>query len=488
MLHKVKKRDIRKLNLTEIIYNFLNLNTESIESLLATYGETDTDKLYNDLRKEHIIKSKRSGTICYRREIVPTKNWEPLYQETKKYFLFDKKKKIGEEWKELDWPASDRYTFGDFIDNDASEPYIFGTFFEKKNENVSNKTGVDRYGYILDEESFNYMPFVNSIYMCFVIPYVLAKHSISYNSDIPKGCFIFIYRGGGAGSLIKTDCGNIAASCGHTFDYDYDQGYMIKENQSILRSDENKKQYLIMLNDGTLAIVSNYNVYVNDQEGRKKVHNDDFDIDAGIATVIKPKLDDSYYLNIYDFEKKSSDDSLSIRCYGSPSVVTRSVESKNTCLVGKLPKVKSNYCKWHPMYFHPKEGIVENENINTYNFYHDALVWQGMSGGPIIDNETQTVLGFHHSSQDDKFGVGIRADKLQLIFKNHISEINGPCTSSNSRNNGKKTKKIRASAEIRKSKKIEQIKNNVKAQQNKLLVESHLRRSSRRKKPVKYGN
>lgn len=490
MLSELKKSEIINLNLTEYIYNFLLENTDLIDETLTHYNlnkdELDQSNIiYQHLRKEEIKlkrKGKKRSKKLYSRKIYPNRRWLFLYGNTINFFSL-KGKKISESiLKNLSWPAGDRDNFGEFLVNDYSETYIFGTFFSKKEDYVYNKTGFDRYGYIVEEPyyNYNYFPLVNSIYISFVIPYVLSRYSIKRNRTIPKGAFIFVYKGGGGGCLINTKCGNIAASCGHTFNLDFDNGYLINPSDSIIKSLINKKQFLIMLGDGTLAILSDFNMYINDNE-RRKTHLDKYAIDVGIAKVLKPDLDESYYMNICNIDNIKKD-TINIKCYGSPSIIKRNSDSEHSCKISKLPNVKSNYCNWYPMFFHIKNGNIQKKNIYDYNFYHNALVWEGMSGGPIINNQG-LVLGFHHSSQTDKYGVGIRADKLEDIFKNHLIEINGECIKTEpSIKPSIKSKKIRHVI-LRRSPRLKQKYNNIKRQENKHIVEL-VRRSKRIRKTI----
>lgn len=411
------KKDV----LSDKIFKFLSKSVIETETNRLINKYTNSNKLYKNLRREIVEKHEIPGEgTFYRRLIKPKSGDTKLLTEVVK--SFKPNKTLGEKW----WPAGDRDTYKDFSEWDNLKAYVYDILITKQPPWTGNPR--TRYG---DEIDFDFgknkmeYPFI--IYVCFVIPFVMCRHSLKHRIEPPIGTFVFVYVGGGGGALVKNKSGELKAySCGHTFDYDHDDG--IKKL--------NDRQFIIMLHDGTLAILGNTKIKYNDDD-------EDNPIDAGISEVLKPALDESYYADIYEFteavteissstrstrstrrstrsseeSEESSGMSLNVDCWGSPSIITRS--SNNTCEVDSLPDVSEEFCWWDPLFFHKKNGNVTKLNQDTFN--HTALVWQGMSGGPLIDASGK-IVGLHHVLNadnvpiDQTYGIAMRADKMESLF------------------------------------------------------------------------
>ena len=124
------------------------------------------------------------------------------------------------------------------------------------------------------KETGTSLQYAACIYLNFVIPYVMAKHSLTVTTP-PVNMFTFVHYGGGAGALVNSPLGQKAYTCSHTLSYD-------NNNMNV---DLGSRKYLIMLSDGTLALLGNATVFFDE----------DNNIDAGIAEVVEPKNIDHLY-------------------------------------------------------------------------------------------------------------------------------------------------------------------------------------------------
>ena len=90
----------------------------------------------------------------------------------------------------------------------------------------------------------------------------MCKHSLKYNGPAPKGTFVFVYVAGGGGALVKNKSGNHKAySCGHTFDFNHDGGIKTLSN----------RQFVVMLHDGTLAMLGNVKIRYDDSHDNNPI-------------------------------------------------------------------------------------------------------------------------------------------------------------------------------------------------------------------------
>jgi hypothetical protein len=402
------KKDV----LSEKIFDFLSSSDIISETNKLINKYSDSNELYKNLRKEIVETHKIDGNEYYRRIIKPERGFTKLLTQVLKHFKPNKS--LRTSW----WPAGDYDTYDDFSSYDNLKSYVYDLLITKKPPWTGKP--IERYGDEIDydfKKQFEY-PFI--IYVCFVIPFVMCKHSLKYNGSPPKGTFVFVYVAGGGGALVKNKSGKHKAySCGHTFDFNHDGG--IKKL--------NNRQFIIMLHDGTLAMLGNTQIKYDDSDENNP-------IDAGISEVLKPTLDSSYYSDIYEFtdevtvrpqrsrrtrrsrENNSPKISINVDCYGSPSIITRN--KNNTCKVDTLPDIREEFCWWDPLFFHKKNGNVIKLNQDTFD--HSALVWQGMSGGPLI-NTSGEIVGLHHLADNDAvpvdqtYGIAMRADKMESLFE-----------------------------------------------------------------------
>ena len=113
-----------------------------------------------------------------------------------------------------DWPAGDYTTWSDVFNASDIMPYRY----VQHRIDDSDETNTP----ILKDD--NVQGYWQAIYIAFVAPFIMAKFSVAYplvNPDRCRGTFVFVYRGGGAGCLVKgMDNTVYALSCGHTFAYE----------------------------------------------------------------------------------------------------------------------------------------------------------------------------------------------------------------------------------------------------------------------------
>ena len=299
---------------------------------------------------------------------------------------------------EFDWPAGDWKNYRDAT-SDALSSWIYDYSRTKKYPSMNNP-----------EETGTSLQYSACIYINFVIPYVMSKYSIeNQNVDAPINMFTFVHYGGGAGALVKTDKGHKAYSCGHTLYYD----------NKDMGTDLGGREYLIMLSDGTLAIIGKAVVYFDEDEG----------IDAGIAEVVHPKLTKKYFGDIKSLSginipkagrgrRAQHHPNSKIVSWGSPSLIPikKNPESSYKCENVNIPNTNMEVCWWEPLYFYKREGNIEgpwnaDDDENYHTIQHDALVWEGMSGGPITD-EYGNLIAFHHRGD----GMAMRADNMHKLL------------------------------------------------------------------------
>jgi len=386
----------RKISLADSIFNFLNQKKiiKLCDKLINKYSSSK--ELYMNLRSESIKLVKRSKT--YYKVFLDPHELE-LWIETKKYTNF-KPDNDDAHFENL-WPSGDYNTYGDFYDMDDLKPLIYSIETDKKFY-FKNWNNIDIQ---FNEEPLDYQ---SSIYICFIIPFIMAKHSLNYNPKPPNGTFIFLTNSGGAGALVKTKRNGLKAiSCGHTFDLDNDGTKLIRD-----------KKYIIMVNDGTLAIISKAKIKYNLEN----------EIDAGMADVIT-HLDTKYFI---DIESNIVNKTEKIICYGSPSIIKNNDDNcglgrEEDILIGpsasKKPGTDITICWWDPLFFHPKDGIIIQ--INKQTIYHNAILWQGMSGGPLFTNQGK-LFGLHHLEDDgfddngkkvtEPYGIAMRVDIMENLL------------------------------------------------------------------------
>ena len=388
-----KKKTVESL--ADELLKFLNSTAVQRETrkLLQNY---DSSELYSALRKETCNKN-NDGMYELKIEPVEDKLWEL----TKRTF-----NKMPEDCMTINWPAGDYNTWGDLYDNDEHITYCYDIVTEKP---YPYKGG---YGDYEANEAYSRgesMAYSGSIYVCFIIPYLMAMKSLEDMPDQPPSTFMFVYRGGGAGVLVNESNRKgepLAYTCAHTIHYDLANG---PEEMNP------EEKFLVMLTDGTLCLLGDL----------KLVNDDDGEIDIGVGTISTSENLSGMVADIVNLEgvqisnqrsrrgkSNNTNQGYSIFNIGAPSVINikhNQYSSYSKPPLVQIPNTNRKDCIWDPLFFHLKEGKITN--ISDHTIEHDALVWEGMSGGPIYNPEGGLV-GIHFRGD----GLGMRADKIREIM------------------------------------------------------------------------
>ena len=358
--------------LSEQLYSFL-LDHQYMCKDIAEGYKNNQRALFDDLRNEntterkHVIKPKSKLT-------------RELFEACCKKFGKDTRDDTA-------WPAGDYANWGEFYNNCDLEIWKYtevkGGIAERGNRGLCQ-----------------------AMWICFVVPYILCLYSLDMDTkdrfaDTYKGVFVFVYRGGGAGCLVEYESNTYAISCGHTFEYTGKYTAITKRGG-----------YLVMFSNGTLGLIQIVN---------EKLFENDYDDDFGIATVIK-HAGDLHPRPLKDISKDIKTaftgrsgrgnskeeaakklDKKEIVCIGSPSEIltrkecggTEENDAETIQVPGLSKKDKTNeICFWSPSFFfavQPGEITAMDKNLQIY---HTAVLWEGMSGGPLINNNGD-LLGMH---------------------------------------------------------------------------------------------
>lgn len=186
-------------SLHEDLYDFLLQGNvqKAVEALLDSYEATID--LYLALRRDTVV---QEAPKRYRLMLDPE---EPsLWLYTRGAF----QRPTDKATRALVWPAGDYDTWGELYKEDEYVAKIYDTLSKGDDPFAS--------GAAKAPPKKDQLAFASSIYICFVIPYAMARFSLAQRpTPPPAGCFNFVYRGGGAGALV----GSAAYTCAHTVSY-----------------------------------------------------------------------------------------------------------------------------------------------------------------------------------------------------------------------------------------------------------------------------
>ena len=367
--------------LVEQLYKFLKGSKVNKEVNKLIHETRDQLELYKSLRKD--TENEIDGR--YVLSLTPDKSL--LWSLCQTEFVIN-----NDDIYEYNWPSGDWKNYEEAT-QDATMSWIYDYSREEEYPGMLNP-----------EETGTSFQYAACIYLNFVIPYVMAKYSLLTERP-PKNMFIFVHYGGGAGALVNSPIGKVAYTCSHTLSYD----------NKDMNVDLGNRQYLIMLSDGRLALLGNATVFFDEYRN----------IDAGIAKVIKPTGINKFYNDYQDLSdvdvpkvrgRSIPNPEHKITSWGSPSLmpVPKSSGTSYSCDHISIPNTDMNVCWWDPLYFYYKEGYLEGPWVSDdddFTFQHNALVWEGMSGGPIMNNENK-LIGIHHRGD----GMAMRADNMHELF------------------------------------------------------------------------
>ena len=392
--------------LHEQVYDFLRSDRvqKTVNKILK--AETTTQELYLSLRRDKVKWNKRGN---YSRLVFdPDKKFNKLWLHTRKAF----KRPSDDEAFETVWPAGDYATWGELYKKDRDATWIYDELSEgKENPFVSDRTE--------QAEPKDQLAFASSIYLCFVIPYAMARYSLQQRpTPPPPGCFNFVYRGGGAGALV----GPVAYTCAHTVSYELKYAYADYREDAAQR-------HVVMLHDGRLAILGNWQIA---SMGDINYDSNKDLIDAAMGEVVEWQGDDDLVtMPMAAPPLPSGRGRRAIRpeviCIGAPSVIDTGEGSGSVigpyadrcatpcadgsasdCYVDLQPNRRR--CIWDPAFFHAQRGKIDKVFADSLD--HTALLWSGMSGGPIYELGGP-VVGIHHSAN----GGAMRIDRLHDVIE-----------------------------------------------------------------------
>ena len=172
-----------KRGLSDQLLNFLQTKPiqKLTQRLITNYEPLD---LYMCLRRETC---EINESNMYQLKIEPLDN--ELWEKTKEEF-----NKASEKCMGIKWPAGDYDTWGgDLWENDAHITWCYDVVTEKPYPYGRNGKDMGNYEWSESQST----AFAGSIYVCFIIPYIMVMKSIQYIDNIPESAFMFVYRGGG---------------------------------------------------------------------------------------------------------------------------------------------------------------------------------------------------------------------------------------------------------------------------------------------------
>ena len=365
-----KKKTLQSMQpLSEQLYSFLLDHQGTCKDIAEGYKKNQRD-LFTDLRHENTIKENGYDML----HII-----KPKSELSIKLFKACCKKFGNDTKDDTAWPAGDYANWGEFYNKCDLEIWKYtkvkGGIAEKGNRGLCQ-----------------------AMWICFVVPYILCLYSLNRRgkefADKYNGVFVFVYRGGGAGCLVEYESNTYAISCGHTFEYEGNHDVIAK-----------RRGYLVMFSNGTLGLI---------QIKDKNLFDNSYDDDFGIATVIKqsgelhprPLKEISAFTGRSRSRRGNSKEDANkklIVCIGSPSEILTRKEcggtNGNTGTKIQVPGLSYEHntneiCFWSPSFFfavQPGEITSMDRNLQIY---HTAVLWEGMSGGPLINNNGD-LLGMH---------------------------------------------------------------------------------------------